>query len=198
MLRVLEAVLSAPDLLPVKRGQRLSGKRYCEWWVDKYVDGWNDRVSSRGPIAVSTIPDPAVSVIAEVREGLTVAECEAWVMNHRNAMSFENAVGGLLEEFLAFTLIQHDWHCAWGSTIKSADFVGPGRRFLQVKNRSNTENSSSKAVRQGTPIEMWYRLEARTGSSCWHDLRTLLRTGPVQDLSEQAFLQFVRRATSRN
>lgn len=68
--------------------------------------------------------------------------------------------------------------------------------LLQVKNRSNSENSSSKRIRElvemlGCPVKIteWHRCRASDGSTCWEALVD------NQDLSlanEEGFHKFVR------
>jgi len=64
---------------------------------------------------------------------------------------------------LADNLIAYGWHCAWGETIRSVDFCSEDGQLLQIKNRSNSENSSSSRVREGTNIIKWFRVNALTG-----------------------------------
>ena len=61
--------------------------------------------------------------------------------------------------------------------------------MLQVKNRDNSENSSSSAIRAGTIIEKWFRTFSRRAGSNWaafpdESLRA--------QLSEEAFKDFVK------
>jgi hypothetical protein len=38
-------------------------------------------------------------------------------------MSAENILGLILEEYLANNFKDEGWHCAWGDTVNSVDFV---------------------------------------------------------------------------
>ncbi len=67
--------------------------------------------------------------------------------------------------------------------------------MLQVKNRSNTENSSSKKVREKTSIELWYRVNANDGAYNWEKLNEL--TG-CPEVNEENFSQFVRETIKNN
>lgn len=61
--------------------------------------------------------------------------------------------------------------------------------MLQVKNRDNSENSSSSAIRAGTEIEKWHRTFSKKAGANWSvfpDER--LKT----ELSEENFERFVR------
>jgi transcriptional regulator with XRE-family HTH domain len=71
---------------------------------------------------------------------------------------------GSEEEYLAEKLLPYGWYCCWGETMKSVDFCTQNGDLLQVKNRSNSENSSSNKIRQGTAIIKWHRINASNGS----------------------------------
>jgi hypothetical protein len=45
---------------------------------------------------------------------------------------------------------------------------------LQIKNRDNSENSSSKAVRDNTDIQKWFRTFSKTGKTNWDNLPPLM------------------------
>jgi hypothetical protein len=66
---------------------------------------------------------------------------------------------------------------------------------LQVKNRSNSENSSSSRVRINQPIEKWYRVDARTGLYRWFYFNEKYNS---DRFSEENFVVFVRQVLSRN
>jgi hypothetical protein len=92
-------------------------------------------------------------------------------------------------------LLPYGWYCCWGDTIKSVDFCTPNGELLQVKNRSNSENSSSSKVRKGTQIRKWHRIDAKTGTYYWKTLNELVG---CTDLSEQDFSSFVRKTLTDN
>jgi hypothetical protein len=110
-------------------------------------------------------------------------------------MSAENILGLILEEFLSVNLENAGWHCAWGETVKSVDFVHEDGRLLQIKNRSNSENSSSSAVRTGTTIQKWFRIKADRIEYMWNDLNEIC---DLSNLSEKAFEEFVVHCVSQN
>ncbi len=110
-------------------------------------------------------------------------------------MGAENMVGDLLERYLASVLEPMDWIWCSGSIVKAVDFVRPPARtgetwrLLQVKNRDNSENSSSSAIRIGTSIEKWHRTFSQKLGSNWDNFPDAsLR----QKLSEENFKTFVR------
>ena len=65
---------------------------------------------------------------------------------------------------------------------------------MQVKNRDNTENSSSSAIRNGTEIQKWFRTFSkpsrnRSSNTNWENFPE----AEFRDqLSEEGFLQFIR------
>jgi carbonic anhydrase len=59
---------------------------------------------------------------------------------------------------------------------------------LQIKNRDNTENSSSSAIRNGTQIQKWFRSFSKKGGTNWDNLPELMQG---YDLSESDFVAFV-------
>lgn len=102
-------------------------------------------------------------------------------------MAAENILGLILEEYLAKQLAEAGWYCAWGNTVKSVDFVNANRYLLQIKNRSNSENSSSSAIREGTDIKKWFRIKADSNETMWGDLNKICG---VDHLSEDSFMEF--------
>jgi len=110
-------------------------------------------------------------------------------------MSAENILGLMLEEYLSINLQKHGWHCAWGETVRSVDFVNEDGSLLQIKNRSNSENSSSSAVRDGTEIEKWYRIKADRIEYMWASLNKICGT---KHLSENDFVVFAKTTIKKN
>ena len=110
-------------------------------------------------------------------------------------MCAENILGQLLEEYLAQELIEFNVYCAWGATVRAVDFCGADGLLLQVKNRSNSENSSSSRVRIGTDIEKWFRVDAGTGFYMWDELNTMFDTDVF---SEDNFINYVREVLKNN
>ena len=84
---------------------------------------------------------------------------------------------------------------SFSETVKSDDFVYEDGRLLQIKNRSNSENSSSSAVRNGTQIEKWFRIKARRVEYMWGALNDICGTS---SLSEESFVSFVQTTLENN
>ncbi len=158
---------------------------------------------------VRTVPDPAVDSVLEAFGKVPRKDLGAFSEHHRKSMAAENKIGDLLEAYLAEVLEPRGWVWCCGNLITGVDFFKPasvGKRvgestLLQVKNRSNSENSSSSRIRElvkllGCPVEIqkWYRCRSLDGSTCWEAL------AGNEDLSladEKRFHQFVRNYPSR-
>lgn len=123
---------------------------FIKKWVAKFIKGYKNRPSQRASNPIGTQPDPIVDAIISARIQSTPKDLEVIKYGHRLSMSVENIAGAFLEEYISSELIQYDWHCCWGETMKSIDFCNLNGQLLQVK---NSENSSSKTVRDGTDIK---------------------------------------------
>ena len=165
-------------------------------WLLKYQGGKDGRASQRASNPPGTVSDPVIGKIIGARiSGLSEDDLNKINYAHRLGMSAENILGLILEEYLADNLEPYGWHCAWGETVKSVDFVHEDGRFLQIKNRSNSENSSSSAVRDETQIEKWFRIKADRIEYMWASLNDICGT---TSLSEDSFLLFVKTTIIRN
>lgn len=192
---ILSALARNPELFPLNIGAR-SLRDYLAKWLRKYDTGHARRPSVRSGEPMGTIPDEIVDMVIQIRlPKLSKKKVLKIRKAHRLSMQAENLVGEFLEEYLAKRLARHGWYCAWGATIRHADFCSATGELLQVKNRSNTENSPGRLVRDGTHIRAWYRINARTGVTNWAALRAIVRGARV---SEGDFRRFVRRSLDDN
>ena len=148
----------------------------------------------RAPKAPATVPDEMVSVILHEYFGIAASDLEQAKRQHLLSMGAENLVGDLLERYLASILEPRGWIWCSGVMVKAVDFVkapaqpGGEWRTLQVKNRDNSENSSSSAIRNGTTIEKWHRTFSKKEGSNWDAFPdAALR----RHLSETAFKAYV-------
>jgi hypothetical protein len=193
---IFNACYAHPNLAPNIGSKNDDAYSAIQKWVDKYRNGIEQRITRRASSPPGTIADPIIDTIINARlEDLDNSQLEQIKHAHRLSMSAENILGLLLEEYLADKLIQFDWHCAWGETIRSVDFCSATGALLQIKNRSNSENSSSSRVRLGTSIEKWFRVDALTGRYMWAQLNVQFRT---DIFSEDNFKQFVINALRGN
>lgn len=165
-------------------------------WILKYQGGFNSRASKRTSNPPGTIADPIIEKIIGSRlNGLNTDDLNKITFAHRLGMSAENILGLILEEYLSEKLKDKGWHCAWGETVKSVDFVNEDGSLLQIKNRSNSENSSSGAVRDGTKIQKWYRVKADRVEYMWLQLNDICGT---DNLSEDGFVAFAKSTIRSN
>ncbi len=191
---VLLVCLNDPSLWP-RNIKGNTGPDLLKRWLTHYKIGLEQRASKRASEMPGTIPDPTVDEIISTRlSHLGNEEIRRIRFAHRLSMSGENTLGLLLEDYLAAELLPYGWHCCWGATVRSVDFCKEGGSLLQIKNRSNSENSSSNRVREGTEIKAWYRIVATTGAYKWNELNKLIGC----NLSEDSFRHFVKQTVSTN
>jgi hypothetical protein len=194
---VFSCVASNPELAPENIGtNKDNAESAVKRWVSKYFSGYENRASQRISSLPGTVPDSIIDTIIGGRlPHLSKQRIEHIKYAHRLSMSAENVLGLLLEEYLAERLAACSWHCAWGETVKSVDFVNEDGRLLQIKNRSNSENSSSSRVRNGTNIEKWHRINHKTGAYNWGGLNQICT---IELLSEKDFVTFVSKTLRTN
>lgn len=172
---------------------------FMKKWTRKYINGFKNRSSLRTSNPIGTQHDSILDEIIAARIPHTTKDLELIRYGHRLAMSAENIAGSLLEEYIATELLKYRWHCCWGETMKSIDFCNENGELLQIKNSDNSENSSSKTVRDGTPIKYWFRRFSRTGTTNWPALNKLVGITDKKDmLTEDSFKAFVRKAVQNN
>lgn len=175
------------------------GKAITKPYTVKGVEGILDKlkekfVSARipsPPTFPKTLPDEVVSLVMKEYYGKTDEENEKIKIEHQESMSAENIVGELLEKYLASILEPLGWIWCSGDFVKAVDFIkkeGTSWKLIQVKNRSNTENSSSNKIREGTHIEKWFRINAYNGKTFWEDFP---EEKAKKLLSEDNFKKFV-------
>lgn len=146
------------------------------------------------PSEPTTVPDEAVSIVMREVYGYSEEQTETIKKEHQHSMSAENIVGALLERYIASVLEQHGWVWCAGSFVRAIDFikfdaVNEKWQPVQVKNRDNSENSSSSAIRDGTTIEKWFRTYSKTGADNWAKFP---EPEFRESLSEAGFRSFVR------
>ncbi len=200
LLVVADRIIDIPEYsctINIREGEDVTD--FMKKWTDKFLNGYDSRPSRRTSKAIGTQHDPILDEIISARIKNTTEDLEAIKYGHRLAMSAENITGSLLEEYIATVLIKYDWHCCWGETMKSIDFCNSDGQLLQVKNSDNSENSSSKAVRDDTEIQHWFRRFSKKGDTNWPALNDLVGIKKdAEKLSEYSFRRFVREAVSNN
>jgi len=156
----------------------------------KYVKGY---FRSNFPSAPGRVPDHMVSIVMQEAYGYTESESEQIKLEHQYSMSAESCVGALLERYLDSKLKNSGWIWCCGEFIRGVDFIyckKDGEWYaLQIKNRDNSENSSSKSIRNNTEIQKWFRTFSKTGKTNWDNLPALMQN---HNLSEAGFIAFVK------
>lgn len=201
MHAVLSAMCDNPSLSPSLSVNADGGiEVYLNKWVVKFLRGYGNKASQRQSNPTNTIHDDILDDIISSRLPNLAEEPREYIKyGHRLSMSAENIAGSLLEEYLADSIMKFGWHCCWGETMKSIDFCHEDGTLLQIKNSDNSENSSSKAVRDGTEIKHWFRRISRTGRTNWESLNNQLGINPDADkLSEDKFKAFVQNVITDN
>ena len=132
-------------------------RAYIRKWCSDYLD--YILPSKRSAPLKTTPDDPALIKMIESYASMTNAEADESLKQHNLWMSAENIQGELLEEYIAQKTSPLGWIWCKGSILRAIDFMSfDGTFLLQIKNKFNTENSSSSAIRDGSDIKKWFRL----------------------------------------
>ena len=189
--------------------KEVSYEHYVERWVKSYADADNISPSQHIANPKASCSDPAVKMIVKIATDSSEEKSNEQERHHNLFMSAENIQGDLLEEFIAVNIRCFGWLWCKGNILRAVDFCSEdGAVYLQVKNKNNTENSSSSAIRAGTEIKKWYRLgTSRRDSIClpsykWAVLNKIInennKTNNKCELSEEAYIKFLNRVVSGN
>lgn len=142
-------------------------------YIRKQARAFSEGRVPKKPKPPSTIPDDMVSVILVSYFEIPQEDTVRIQREHALSMGAENIVGDLLERYIASILEPRKWIWCSGAIVKAVDFIKPPSyrgevwTSLQVKNRDNSENSSSSAIRLGTDIRKWHRTFSRKIGSNW-------------------------------
>lgn len=190
IIRFLVKFPSAASAMKGKNAPEIGSLDYIRSQAHAFADSRNPRA----PLPPATVPDEMVSLILHEYFNVPLEDLDRAKREHSLSMGAENLVGELLERYLASVLEPKGWVWCSGSMIRAVDFIKPPLsesgeyRLLQVKNRDNSENSSSSAIRTGTSIEKWFRTFSKKTGSNW----TAFPDASIQPLmSEDAFRLFV-------
>ena len=190
-LLVMEFLGQHPERLSMK--SKLIDQESLEYYLKFSNRFFQTRYKVEGPKPPATIPDTMVSYILEVYFDYPGVDNPRISKEHQHSMAAENMVGSLLERYIGTILEDHGWAWCSGDFIKAVDMVkkNPDGTWLllQVKNRDNTENSSSSAIRSGTIIKKWFRSYSKKSRTNWE---TFPDTETVHLLSEEGFKEFVK------
>jgi SinI restriction endonuclease len=145
----------------------------------------------RAPNPPATVPDEMVSFIINEYFDVPESELKRAVELHSLCMGAENLVGDILERYIASVVEPLEWVWCSGSIIRAVDFIHKKKDgswgALQVKNRDNSENSSSSSVRDGTTIEKWFRCFSTKSGDNWSNFPKVVNA----NLSEAGFKKYV-------
>lgn len=140
-------------------------------FLARHALGFTGGRYSNGPVMPKTIPDERIRDVLEAAYAVPADKLDDAIRYHMEAMGAENFIGWILEAYIAYHAEQIGWVWCSGAIIRAVDFIKPlGSgvwELLQVKNRSNSENSSSSRVRLGTAIKKWFRVYANNGRTNW-------------------------------
>lgn len=157
--------------------------------AEKFFKGYR---RSDFPAEPGTIPDEMVSIVMQYAYGYSSEECQRIKLEHQHSMCAENCVGSLLESYLDSVLRTKSWYWCCGNFIKAIDFISKDENdkwlALQIKNRDNSENSSSSAIGNGTQIQKWFRTFSKKGTN-WDNLPELMQG---YELSKSSFITFTK------
>mgnify|MGYP002985640299 CR=1 FL=1 len=133
--------------------------------------------------------DPALENIVYYATGEEKKQIKRMLVYHNLFMSAENIQGNLLEEYINNNIQKYGWVWCNGTVLQAIDFCSiDGSVLLQIKNKNNTENSSSSKVRKGTTIEKWYRLGSRKSNGKilpaykWDILNDIINSHVITDI----------------
>jgi len=180
---------------------------FIDRWVKGYIDAENSPARDKTAAPKGSCSDPAIKTIVKMVTRATDEQVDIQEAYHNLFMSAENIQGALLEEYIDSVISAFGWIWCKGNTLHSVDFcTEDGAHLLQIKNKSNSENSSSGSVRSGTGIEKWYRLGTRSKGGVkipyykWAELNKIIQdtSGRPCNLSEADYIKYVEEIATNN
>lgn len=195
------------SLFPAKSVDvNLSSQEIVEDYLNKWSSGY---INDRENLAInSPLKDYGEKDEALINRVMAVTQVDKdtlkkYIDGHFLFMSAENKNGAILEEYLSIVLEKYGWIWCAGSTYRAIDFcfLEETTVLLQVKNKYNTENSSSSNIRTGTAIKKWNRLNRprkKTGYDKpvpnWESLHEIVNANDALKklLNEERYLKFIR------
>lgn len=210
---IFEIALQIPTLFPkmILSKENQTPSTYIRQWIHRYYKAYLNRPSFRVANQSTSCPDPAINSMITYKLGIPPQITSILLFYHRLFMSAENVQGNLLEEYIAQKITPYGFIWCQGSILHAVDFCNrDGTFLLQVKNKHNTENSSSSNIREGTPIKKWYRLDVKTinGNKIpdykWGKLNLLINSYIISynfvpcNMSEEEYISFLMYSIGRN
>lgn len=215
---IFELAKKDRDLFPgFKMGRDPSAKKYMNHWVSCYCKDIENPASDRKANPKSSCSDPVVKAMVQQVKQVEDKIIDAQEKTHIIFMSAENVLGNLLEEYIASKVKPYGWIWCAGKTLSAIDFCNEkGTELLQIKNKSNSENSASEKVRDGTTIRKWFRLgtSSRGGELFpvykWDQLNEIVNKYGTQkvdeygkplgncNMTEEEFQKFIKGVIKKN
>jgi hypothetical protein len=208
---IFNIALSNRSLFPALGVNNLTCEQYVERWIKSYISAEDNPPSQRTATPKTSCSDPAIKIIVQTATRASGARSVQQEKYHNLFMSAENIQGNLLEEYISKNIAPYGWIWCKGNVLRSVDFcTNDGSVLLQIKNKSNSENSSSSAIRIGTAIQKWYRLGTRRKNGClvpnykWEELNNIINTNsPVHigtpcNMSEKSYTEFATGVVRQN
>ncbi len=209
---ILTVGLTNRSLFPnIRLAQDATYKDYLERWIKGYEDARQNLPSKRKASPKGSCSDPAIQTIVQIVTAVDDEFAARMAAYHNLFMSAENVQGNLLEEYISKSIQPYGWIWCNGNVLRAVDFCSSdGVVLLQIKNKSNTENSSSSAIRAGTNIEKWYRLGTQTQNGekfpiyKWDVLNQIVNghvtsgISPNCNMTEESYQKFLRDIASQN
>lgn len=189
-----------------------SVKNYIKRWITSYCHAIQNPQSKRCASPKKNYSDPIVKRIVQKAKDLSEVDVSGQEKAHTSFMSAENVLGNLLEEFIAKKIRPYGWIWCAGGVLKSVDFCTIDGALLQIKNKNNSENSSSSRVREGTGIKRWYRLSTSGGGGVikpiyhWEKLNLIVNSQVAKqvdgdercNITEEDFEDYITDVVTKN
>ena len=195
-------------LAKMKSKKDITCEKYLNWFFSKYDKSIKLRSENRIGQPMATKNDNILNHIMENSLGYDKTEIEKLINAHRIAMISENIIGSLLEEYIEKELEKTDWIYCCAELLQKSDFCHPDGTILQIKNSDNTENSSSKKIRNKTDIKLWFRFFSKKGKTNWDDIYFKLNSikkgsdylidGNIVEFSEKRFKKYISNILKKN
>ena len=188
-LKVLEFCFKFPEDTGGVSGVR----KFSSRWIQVKAEHFVKERKTKPPKVTELVTDPLIETICTLY--FEVQDSGLLIEHHKKGMAAEQVTGSLLEEYIASKIEPIGWVWCTGKMVKATDFIefpdssDEKPTLLQIKNRSNSENSSSSAIREGTEIIEWHRMDAVSGNTHWDKIPNVLSKVNV---SESDFHEFVK------
>ena len=205
---IFNIAMANKDLFPdMNLAREATYRDFVDRWVRNYLNADNNPIRNRTASPKGSCNDPAVKAIVRIVTQVSIEKATIQESYHNLFMSAENVQGALLEEYIDSIISNYNWVWCKGNTLRSVDFCTiDGSRLLQIKNKSNSENSSSSNIRSGTRIEKWYRLGTKTVAGkkipdykwdCLNDIIDSASWKPC-NLCEEGYVEYIERVAVNN